>query len=97
MFQCICEKGEIPYDDKMLNWSIGFGENTTFTTEAKKLINQHPGMIKSVDQVQESMTFDYKPLRSEQLQLSSNEVETITETLLPSSREVCRLAERLYP
>ncbi len=97
MFQYICHKWEIPYDAQMLNWSIPFGENTTFTTEAKNLINQHPAMIKSVAQVRESTTFNYRPLKLEELAIGSDEIEIITHKLLPSYQEVSQLAETFYP
>ena len=81
----------------MLNWSISFGENTTFTKQAKQLIDENPTMIKSVAQVQESKTFHYQPLPLEQLTISLSEIETIKQKLLPNYQEVSRLAETFYP
>ena len=97
MFQYICQRWEIPYDVQMLNWSISFGENTTFTIYAKNLIDQHPAWIKSVEQVRESTTFNYRPLKSEELAIGSDEIEIITHKLLPSYQEISQLAEIFYP
>ncbi|MEM6754845.1 MAG: hypothetical protein AAF630_17960 [Cyanobacteria bacterium P01_C01_bin.38] len=96
IFQHICSRWEIPYDARMLNWSIPFGENTTFTTDAKNLIDRHPAMIKSVEKVQESKTFSYHSLNLEELAIDSDEIEIITHKLLPSYQKVSQLSDTFY-
>lgn len=97
MFQCICSKWKVPYDPKMLNWSIPFGDNTTFTTEAKKLIDKNPAMIKSVEKMIKSNTFSYYSLKSENLIIGDDEIDQISDKLLKSYQEVSQLAEIFYP
>ena len=93
MFNLICDKWEIPYDDKMLDWSIKFGDNTTFTEKAKNLIDKNPAMIKSVERIKNRNTFNYYPLKLEELKINSNEIKVITQKLLPKYEEISELTK----
>ena len=97
MFANICQRWGIPYDDKMLQWSLPFGQNTTFTAKAWQLIKETPIMQKSVEGVREGTTFRYRPLKQEELKLTPDEKDKISQQLVPLYEEVSKLAKVYYP
>ena len=97
IFPNICHKWGIPYDTNMLQWSFSFGQNTTFTAKAWQLITEDPVIQKSVEGLRKETTFSYRPLKQEELKITPDEKDRISQQLLPLYEEVYKLAEVYYP